>query len=494
MIIAHDLGTSANKATIHNDKGEILYTTQVSYTVNYGTHGESEQNPQDWWNAVVQATRELVSKVNSHKIEAICVSGQMMGVVPIDKTGHVIRPALIWSDQRATKQAQAFNQQVGAEKIYKITGHRVGPTYNVCKLMWLKQNEPENYRQIAYTLVAKDYVNYKLTGKIVTDHTDASHTGVYDLSTRTWNEELIAAANLDFHIFPPIIESTAVIGTLIPQVANVIGLPTHTKVVIGGGDGPIATVGAGCTSPNSKIYACLGTSAWFACCTKKPIWDSQQRSFTFAHVIPGLYVPTATTQNGSGVFSWLANILEPTQGNAALDALINEAATLKIGDSPNFLPYLLGERSPWWTPYSRGAFLGLDRHHTRAHLMRAAIEGVAHNLALCLETVAANRNIYHEGVEVIGGGARNDQILQIYANVWGVPVYRRTITNSANSIGAAVTGLYALGKTTLEAANSVSQVDKIFTPEEDATVYKQQREQFIHGFKQIKPWDNTYFA
>lgn len=493
MIIAHDLGTSGNKATIHTDDAEIIQAAEVSYPVAYGSQGEAEQNPLDWWNAVVVATRKLLQYTDPKSVEAVCVSGQMMGLVALDCHYQPLRSALIWSDQRATQESEYLNNCLGSQYLYTLTGHRIGPTYNVAKLLWIQKHEPENFQKLAYTCVAKDYINYRLTGKIVTDHTDASSTGMYDLQQKQWCAEILQAAKLDPKILPPILESTEIIGTLTKAAALELGLQENTKVVVGGGDGAIAAVGAGCVAPKDKIYGCLGTSAWFSKTSLAPLLDEQQRSFTFSHIASGLYLPTATTQNGSGVLPWIANILEPTQGASALDRLISEAKEVKT-DVPLFLPYLLGERSPWWTAHSRGTWLGLNQQHTRAHLVRSAIEGVAQNLSLCLDVIAQDQDLSQDGITVIGGGARNDILLQIYADVWGVPVYRKKVTNSANSLGAAVTALYALGKADLSISNNVAEVEKIFLPGSEHERYLEQRQRFISAFAQVEPWDRENFS
>lgn len=493
MIIAHDLGTSGNKATVHNEQGLILASASASYPTRYGPQGESEQNPEHWWQAVVESTRKLLTKadVDSSRIRAICISGQMMGVVSLDSSGRVIRPALIWSDQRAHPQSIRLLQRLGSEESYRQTGHRIAATYNIAKLMWLKDNEPQNYRQIYRTCTAKDYVNFRLCGQIATDYTDASSTGMYDLLNRCWSAQILEQAEISETILPELVPSQQILGTLLPGAAAELGLPPQTVVVVGAGDGPVATIGAGCATVGDMPYTCLGTSAWFSATTKTPVLDEQQRSFTFNHVSPELYCPCSTTQNGAGVLEWMARILEPERGLEALPELISQACELaprSESHGPMFLPYLLGERSPWWNPTARGAWIGLDRSLSRVELVRAVLEGIALNLALCLEPLRSSQDLT-EGVAVIGGAARNDQLLQLFSDVWGIPVHRRRYTTDANSLGAALIGLSALGDLDLGVAGQINPFEHSFYPGEYQDIYREKLERLVRAYHCLQPWN-----
>lgn len=487
MLIAHDLGTSGNKASLHDLTGHLVAATTAGYSTNYAADTTSEQDPRDWWRAVVTATRDLLAQtgVDPRGIEGICVSGQMMGLVPLDATGQQVRPAMIWSDQRATKQAAQLAERFGEAEAYRITGHRLSPAYNLPKLMWVRDNDPQAYAATRSVCVAKDYVNFCLTGRLVTDHSDASSTDAYDLMAGQWSDDLLAAADVPVTLWPEIVESTEVIGSLTAEAATALGLTPATKVVAGGGDGPMASIGAGCVSVDSPGYVCLGTSAWYACSTTAPILDPQWRSFSFRHVVPGLFAPTATTQTGAGSLQWAAEALG--EGPADVGELIEAAATAEAAtEGLFFLPYLIGERSPWWDPNASGVFAGLRMHHRRPNLTRAVMEGVGYALALCMAPLRVNAG---EGpIDVIGGGAVSDHWLGLLADIWGVPVRRRNVTNQANSLGAAVTGLVGLGLADFGCATTLSTVERVFSPGEDRGLHSAQLERFANAYRALQPW------
>ena len=482
MLIAHDLGTSGNKASLHDDTGRLLAAVTVGYPTRYAADTTSEQDPQDWWRAVVDATRSLLSSVPgaAGQVAGICVSGQMMGAVLLDGERRPVRPAMIWSDQRATAQATALADEIGTDAGYRLTGHRFAPTYTLPKLMWVRDNEPDAWAATRAVCVAKDYVNLLLTGRLVTDHSDASSTDAYDLLAGTWSQPLLDAAGIDAGLWPEIVDSTTVIGTLTPQAAEELGLRPGTRVVAGGGDGPMASIGAGCTAPDSNGYVCLGTSAWFATTTTEPVFDPLRRSFTFRHVVPGLFTPCATSQTGAGSLQWLRGVL----GGAIPDLVAAAGEVRAAEDGLYFLPYLLGERSPWWDAAASGAFLGLRPHHGPAHLARAVLEGVGFNLALCLAPLApAGRP-----VDVIGGGAASDSWLQLLSDIWGLPVRRRSVTDQANSLGAAVTGLVGLGLTDFTAAARLSVVEAEFEPSPDSALLGSHRQRFEAAYHALSGW------
>ncbi|MDO5699948.1 MAG: FGGY-family carbohydrate kinase [Bowdeniella nasicola] len=493
MLIAHDLGTSALKSTLHDADGVECAAAETSYRTDYGAGGRCEQDPEHWWAALVANTHTLLasSGVDARRIEGLCIAGHMMGLVLLDADLRPTRPAMIWSDQRARREADALGDALGLKYLYQLTGHRIGPTYTIAKLMWVMAHEPDAYARARHVCVAKDYLNTRLTGRVVTDHTDASSTGAYNLSERTWSPEILRAAGVEPALFPPIVQSTDVVGTLCPQAARELGLPATTRVVAGGGDGPIATIGAGCTRPADPLYASLGTSAWFAGTTRTPHLDPEHRSFTFTHVDASLYCPCATSQNGAGTLDWLATVLAPGKDDA-VGALIDEACALADPDPELLvLPYLLGERSPWWSPHARGAVVGLTRRHGRAHLMRATLEGIGYTLAACLDAVAGERNVATEGVDVIGGGSRSAAWLQLLSTMWGVPVRRRSTVTTATSLGAAVTGLTGLGRLDLAAARHLSSVDRTFEPGPEAARYASYRQIFNQTFAAVEPLDRA---
>jgi xylulokinase len=487
MLIAHDLGTSGNKASLHAVDGRLLATASASYPTQYAADTTSEQDPHDWWRAVVATTRELLARTGTRpeQVEGICVSGQMMGLVLLDGGGEPLRPAMIWSDQRASQQARALADSFGAEAAYRITGNRIAATYLLPKLAWVREHEPAIHERATALCMAKDYVNFRLTGRLATDHSDASHTGAYDLAARAWSPDLIAAAGVSADLWPEIVESIDVLGGLTPSAASDLGLRPGTRVVAGGGDGPMAAVGAGCVSVDSAGYICLGTSAWYARTTAEPLLDPDQRTFVLCHVVPGLFTPTATTQTGAGSLQWAAEALEGAPSDVG--ALIDAAADVAAADEGLFfLPYLIGERTPWWDPYASGVFAGLRMHHRRAHLARAVLEGVGYSLALCMAPL--RDGAADAGIDVIGGGAVSDAWLAILADIWGVPVRRRSVTNQANSLGAAVTGLAGLGLADFSLAPTLSTVEAEFIPGAGSGAHSAHLARFADAYRALRPW------
>ncbi len=490
MIIAHDLGTTGNKASLHHDDGRLVAAVTVPYPAHFAAGGIAEQNPQDWWNAVVQATRDLMARTATEPsaVAGLVVSGQMMGAVLLDADGEPARPAIIWADTRAGEQQRRLEAALGAEHAYRVLGHRLNPTYSVEKIMWVRDNEPEIWDRVRRVCVAKDFIVLRLTGRLATDRSDASGTNAYDQQRGTWSEEVLEAAGLDPALFPEILESTAVAGTLTDDAAAALGLQAGVRVVMGGGDGPLAAVGSGIVAPEDGAYVSLGTSSWISFAADAPLLDPAMSTFTFDNVVPGSYVPTATMQAGGASVQWISEALSPDPAHPETARLTAEAAGDLDTEDLYFLPYLLGERSPLWDPDARGAFVGIGRHHTRAHLTRAVLEGVAFNLLTCIHAFRdAGATI--DRIDAVGGGAQSDAWLSILADVWGVPVRRRTIVEEANSLGAAVTGAVGLGLAEFGAARALSEVTAEFTPDAARhAVYAERHGRFTDAYTALAPW------
>src|SRR5512133_678992 len=295
MIISHDLGTTGNKATLVSNSGEVIFACASTYATDFGPRGKAEQDPEAWWSAVCTATRELLERTStpaSH-VDVVSFSGQMMGAVLLDGEGTPVRPAIIWADTRSVAEAAVLIERVGMERGYAMTGHRLNPTYSLSKIMWVRGHEPQAFARARKVLLAKDFIAYRLTGKLATDPSDASSTNAYDQGAGEWSLELLEAAELPRGLFPDIVPSTAILGRVTPAAADITGLSSGTPVVIGGGDGPMGALGAGILGPESGAYCYLGSSSWVSVAADTPLHDPQMRSMTFNHVLPGRYVPTA---------------------------------------------------------------------------------------------------------------------------------------------------------------------------------------------------------
>lgn len=490
MIIAHDLGTTGNKASLHHPDGRLTDAVTVNYPAHFAAGGIAEQDPEDWWGAVVSATRSLMEKsgATAESISGIVISGQMMGAVLLGADDRPVRPAIIWADTRSSAQYHQLLDALGDDAAYNILGHRLNPTYSLEKIMWVRDNEPDVWSRVRRVCVAKDYVALRISGRLATDRSDASGTNAYDQQAGTWSTDLLAAANLPVELFPEILEATDVLGAVTAEAAGALGLREGTPIVMGGGDGPLAAVGAGVVSPEDGAYVSLGTSSWISFVTDVPVLDPSLRTFTFNNVVPGTFIPTATMQAGGASIQWFSEIFNPDPTSKDTAALIDEASSDVDTEGLIFLPYLLGERSPLWEPSARGAFIGLARHHTRAHMMRAVMEGVAYNLLTC---ICAFRDSGHpiDRITAVSGGAQSDTFLQVLADVWGIPVLRRNIVDEANSLGAAVTGAVGLGLADFSAARSLSDIAGEFIPNHALTQSHQERYAlFNDAVDALLPW------
>jgi len=453
FILAHDLGTTGNKATLFDDEGRLVASAFSGYETRHPQPTWAEQNPEDWWLAVIDATRGLLNKssVAPQDIAVIAFSGQMMGCLPVDAAGNPLRPCIIWADQRAVAQAARLDELVGAERLYRITGHRISPTYSASKITWLRDNEPGVFARAHKFLHVKDYIAYRMTGAFVTDRSDASGMNLYDLEGGTWSDEILNAIDLDPRLLPEIHNSTDVIGELTRQAAEQLGLSAGTLVVIGGGDGASATVGAGAVM-EGPAYNYIGSSSWISFAAQHPIYDPGRRIFNWAHMVPGMFAPCGTMQAAGGSYQWLRRQVCLSEGREAEETgedvyeIMNRQAEQSIPGAHGllFLPYLQGERSPHWNPNARGGFVGLQVTHTRADLIRATLEGISMNLRTILQSfLDANAQI--DEVILIGGGAKGDLWRQILADVFGRPTLRPRLLEEATSLGAAIAGGVGVG-------------------------------------------------
>lgn len=446
-ILAHDLGTTGNKATLFDAAGKALAATFEAYDTAYPHPNWAEQDAADWERALIVCTQRLLAQsgIAPSQIAVVSFSGHMQGALAVDDDGAPLRPAIIWADQRAVPQAEFIARECGAERVYHLTGQRVSPAYTAAKVMWMRDHQPQVYARIAAVLQPKDYAAWLLTGIFATDYSDASGTQVFDLTRRVWSDDLLRAFGLRAGIFPPAHASAAVVGSVTPRAAQRTGLLAGTPVVIGGGDGACATVGSGVIHAGDA-YSYIGSSSWLALSTRAPIFDPLQRIVNFAALDPHSYFSLGNMQAAGGAFDWLERILrgagvtEPQ--HAALDALASSAPPGAGGCL--FLPYLIGERSPHWNPRARASFTGLSMAHGRAEMIRAVLEGVAFNMRWILD-VLRGEGIAIRSMRVIGGGMRSALWRQIMADVYNLPLLRPQLDSAATSLGAAVAGGIGVG-------------------------------------------------
>ena len=437
-ILAHDLGTSGNKASLFSTDGEFIGSEVYGYEVDYFNGTWAEQDAQDWWKAVCITTRELIRRTGTDPkdIAAVSFSGQMMGCLCVDSSGRPLRRSIIWADQRAQEQAAKLEEKISQKDFYRITGHRNSASYGAQKLMWIRDNEPDIYAQTCKVLNAKDYIVYCLTGVFCTDYSDANSMTCFDINRLEWSQELISLSGIDPKKLPDALPSVTVAGTVTKAAADQTGLAAGTPVVIGCGDGVSASVGAGSIEPG-KTYSCMGTSAWITTASEKPV-------LTWVHAVPGLYAPNGTMQTAGGAYSWLKNTVCRIETEKAQDMRVSPYDLMQeeIAKSPPgangvlFLPYLLGERAPRWNHQARGAFLGLKAENTRADMIRSVMEGITLNLNVILETLRLAVPILE--ITVVGGGAKGAIWRRIMADIYGTRILVPQVLEEAGSMGAAV--------------------------------------------------------
>jgi xylulokinase len=473
LILAHDLGTTGNKATLFNTEGRLVASAFYAYETDYPHPGWAEQDPEDWWKAFKISTMKLIrdSKVEPKRIAGISFSGQMMGCLPVDKGGKPLRKAIIWADQRSTDEARILSEKVGQEQVYLITGHRISPTYSVEKIAWVRRNERDIFQKTFKVLHAKDFLRFRLTGKIATDYSDASSMNLWDINQKIWSSEILKGLDLSEEILPEARPSIEIAGEVQTRMAGELGLPPGVPVAVGGGDGPCAAVGAGVVAAGDA-YSYIGSSSWIALASPKPVYDPARRTVNFYHLHPEMVTPTGTMQTGGASYQWLRNNLckeEITEGNR-LGISSYELMNRQAEKSPPgakgllFLPYLMGERSPHWNSAARGVFLGLTLSHTRADMIRAVLEGVSFNLRIILDAFIA-QGTHIPTIRVIGGGARGELWRQIMADIFNRPIERLTFLEEATSLGAAIAGGVAFGVfKSFDAAKKIAKVAEVQHP------------------------------
>ena len=449
-LLAHDLGTSGDKATLFHEDGTLLKSVVADYPTYYGIHGEAEQEPQELWAAVCQATRQVTADISPKEIAAVAFTGTQNGCICLDKDGNPLRRAIIWADVRAAKQADEFAAAYGGvEACHQRTGKRPSASFSLAKLMWVRENERELYAKTACILQTKDYIVYRLTGRLATDYSDASSTQAYDIANRCWAEDVIRAAGLDMEKFPEICEGAAVIGHCTQSASQETGLAEGTPIVLGAGDGTTCNLGAG-GQKEGAVTINLGTSAFLAYTTREPVSDVRLSSWNT--IERDLLIITGTMQSFGGAISWMKNNLcrlekqQAAQTGEDVFSLING----EIMQSPPgangllFLPYLQGEREPHWDANARGVFLGLTMQHSHRDMMRAVFEGVALNMGLIYQIFKANYSM-PDSIIIGGGGANSPLIQQILADVLQAEILVPDITGEIGSYGAAVAAGYAVG-------------------------------------------------
>lgn len=442
FLLTHDLGTSSDKAALYALDGTLIAHSEQKYPVYY-THGGlyAEQDAEDWWQAFCLNNHLLLRDRDIKDVAAVAVSGQMMACLPLDKSGQPLRRCMIWADGRAYRESAYIASNVGEEAFYSITGNKSGANYTAPKTLYLKNHEPKVFENAYKYLQPKVYIVYRLTGRFVTDASDAGHTHLYDVFQNRWSDTLLNAVGLQSEKLPEVVWAGTPVGNVSKTVAGQSGLCSGTLVVQGAGDGRAAMLGTGILD-KGEGYVCLGTSSWFSAATDKLNTDPDMGLYKGLSLKKGCYINGGTMQAGGLSYDWYVKNI---WGNASPESSAYIPYTQvehRIESSPPgadgliFMPYILGERAPYFDTELKGAFLGLKATHTRADLSRSVMEGVALHLSIILEK--AERLDVVDTVRIVGGGAKSAVWRQIIADVFQKPVIKTNVDLNAGNLGTAV--------------------------------------------------------
>jgi len=430
-LIGVDLGTSGARAIAIGLDGKVLHSATASYPLETPRTGWTEQDPDRWWDAVQSVLEDVASQLDAPP-SGLGITGQMHGAVFLDGSERVIRPALLWNDQRTARQCEEITQRVGRQSLIDITGNVAVTGFQAPKILWLRDEEPDNYRRVRRVLLPKDFIRLRLTGTYATDASDASGTLLLDLRARDWSQHLLDRLEIPREWLPAVKEGPEHAGSVSPEVGTALGLPSGLPVAAGGGDNAAGAVGNGVIE-RGVISSSIGTSGVIFAPNDKPQVDPQGRVQAFCHALPGAYHVMGVTLAAGGSFRWWRDV-SGGHDYAELAALAAQAPPGSEGLL--FLPYISGERTPHLDPQARGAFIGLTLRHTAAHFTRAVMEGVVFSLMDSLDLVRELGTPIEE-IRATGGAARNKVWRQLQADIFGAPIHHSSV-DEGPAFGAAL--------------------------------------------------------
>jgi xylulokinase len=470
-LLGLDISTTGAKALLIDAGGAVIGSATSPLTLSTPRPLWSEQNPADWWAGMAASIRRLLAEqsVAADDIAAVGLTGQMHGLVLLDENGTVLRPAILWNDQRTGPQCDEMRRRLGRERLIQITGNDALPGFTAPKVLWVQQNEPDIYAQARHILLPKDYIRYKLTGDYAMDKADGAGTILFDLRSRDWSADVLASLEIPAEWLPPTFEGPAVTGVISAAAAAETGLRAGTPVVGGGGDQAAQAVGVGAVEPG-VIALTLGTSGVVFATTPSALVEPDGRLHAFCHAVPGRWHFMGVMLSAAGSLQWYRDSLTP---GVSFDDLVAEAAGVPAGsEGLLFLPYLTGERTPHPDPLARGAWVGLTIRHSRPHLTRAVLEGVAFGLKDSFTLIQDAGLGSIQQVRVSGGGARSALWRQIMADVLGVELVTVNTTEGA-AYGTALLAAVGAGfyDTVEEACQATIQITGRTDPGAAAAAY-----------------------
>jgi xylulokinase len=442
-VLGLDVSTTATKAVLLDAEGTVHAASSPEYTFETPQPLWSEQDPRLWWDGTITAIRTALaaSGVEGGDVEAVGLAGQMHGLVALDPHDDVLRPAILWNDQRTEAECDEIRETIGRDRLIAVTGNDALAGFTAPKLMWVRRHEPDVWSRIAHILLPKDLVRLRLTGDHAVDRADGAGTLLFDLGARDWSAEVVDALGIDTAWLPTTYEGPAITGSISAEAADATGLRAGTPVVAGGGDQAAAAVGVGAVEPG-VVSLSLGTSGVVFTATDEPLIDPEGRLHSFCHAVPDRWHVMGVMLSAAGSLQWFRDALA---SGVAFPALLDEALGAPPGsDGVLFLPYLSGERTPYPDPHARGAFVGLAARHGRSHLTRSVLEGVAFGLKDSLELMRTVGVTGFDEIRATGGGSKSAVWRQILADVLEMPVVTTTSSEGAAQ-GAAMLAATGVG-------------------------------------------------
>jgi xylulokinase len=467
-----DTSTTSSKALLIDESGTVIAVASSPHSLQTPRPLWSEQDPHEWWGAVSASIRSVLEKagIGGERIAAVGLTGQMHGLVLLDEAGNVLRPAILWNDQRTQSQCNEIHQIMGKEKFIQITGNVALTGFTAPKILWVKENEPDVYAKAKHVLLPKDYIRYKLTGEYALDKADGAGTVLFDLKSRDWSDEVLSALDIPRAWMPKTFEGPESTGCVTEQAASLTGLKVGTPVAAGGGDQAAQAVGVGAVEPGI-VGLTVGTSGVVFATTPSALIEPEGRLHAFCHAVPGMWHFMGVMLSAAGSLQWYRDTLAP---NVSFDDLLKEAESVPAGsEGLQFLPYLTGERTPHPDPLARGAFIGLTVRHSRAHMTRALLEGVAFGLKDSF-TLIQNAGLGAiTQVRASGGGTKGALWRQIFASVLEAELVTVNTTEGAAYGAALLAGVGAGAWTDVPSAckASVKMTGSTLPDSSQAAVY-----------------------
>ena len=491
FVLGIDVSTTASKAILVDDHGDVAGVASTAHDISSPHPLWSEQEPDDWWAATCQSIRTVVedSGVDVNTILSIGLTGQMHGLVLLDSKEEVLRPAMLWNDQRSSAECEQIRHLVGADRLVRITGNDAFAGFSAPKLLWVRNNEPDVYERITTVLLPKDYVRLKLTGQIATDKAGAGGTLLLDLQRRDWSEEILTALEIPHEWLPTTFEGIKATGGLSEAASKQTGLAVGTVVVAGGGDQAAQAVGVGAINPATWGLT-IGTSGVVFAPTDKPVTESAGRVHAFPHAVADKWHMMGVMLSAAGSLAWYRETFFPA---ITYDELLEEANKVDPGSEGLFFqPYLTGERTPHADPHVRGSFVGITARHTRAHMTRAVLEGVAFGLKDNFELLSGIGLPEPECVRISGGGSRSPTWRQIVCDVLGLRLETVNSTEGAAYGAALLAGVGAGIWPSIEVAcQTALRQEEVVEPDDNrSAIYRQHYQRF----RQLYPMLRDFYS